>query len=123
MSKYTAPAKELLEYIGGSDNVSVVTHCVTRMRFVLNDPKKADVEKIEDIKLVKGTFTQSGQFQVIVGNEVSSFYNEFTKIAGVSDTSKDDAKIAAKQNMNVLQRMISHLADIFTPLIPAIVVG
>ncbi|MBS4210619.1 PTS system trehalose-specific EIIBC component [Bacillus sp. FJAT-50079] len=123
MSKYTAPAKELLEYIGGSENISVVTHCVTRMRFVLNDPQQADVEKIEGIKLVKGTFTQAGQFQVIVGNEVSTFYNEFIKIAGVSDTSKDEAKEAAKQNMSWLQRMIAHLADIFTPLIPALVVG
>ena len=118
MSKYKDPAKELLEHIGGSENISVVTHCVTRMRFVLKDPEKADVEQIEAIKLVKGTFTQAGQFQVIVGNEVSSFYNEFVKIAGVSDTSKDDAKEAAKQNMNLLQRMISHLADIFTPLNP-----
>ncbi|MEU2581299.1 PTS system trehalose-specific EIIBC component [Micrococcus luteus] len=73
--------------------------------------------------LVKGTFTQAGQFQVIIGNEVSSFYNDFISIAGVNDTSKDDAKQAAKQNMNFLQRMIAHLADIFTPLIPAIVVG
>lgn len=123
MSKYTDPAKELLEHIGGKENISAVTHCVTRMRFVLNDPKKADVEKIEALKLVKGTFTQAGQFQVIVGNEVSSFYNEFVKIAGVSDTSKDEAKEAAKQNMNFLQRLIAHLADIFTPLIPALVVG
>ncbi|MEK3889041.1 PTS system trehalose-specific EIIBC component [Bacillus sp. FSL K6-3431] len=123
MSKYTEQAKELLEHIGGSENISVVTHCVTRMRFVLKDSTKADVEKIEAIKLVKGTFTQAGQFQVIIGNEVSSFYNEFVKIAGVSDTSKDEAKEAAKQNMNFLQRMIAHLADIFTPLIPALVVG
>ena len=123
MSKYQEPAKELLEAIGGSENISVVTHCATRMRFVLKDPAIADVEQIERIKLVKGTFTQGGQFQVIIGNEVSSFYNEFIKMAGVSDTSKEDAKIAAKQNMNLLQRIISHLADIFTPLIPALVVG
>ncbi|UFT99620.1 PTS system trehalose-specific EIIBC component [Radiobacillus kanasensis] len=123
MSKFTDPAKQLLEHVGGSENISVVTHCATRMRFVLNDPKKADAEKIEDIDLVKGTFTNAGQFQVIIGNEVSSFYNEFTKMAGVSDTSKDEAKVAAKQNMNPLQRLISHLADIFTPLIPALVVG
>lgn len=123
MSKYTEPAKDLLEHIGGSDNVSVVTHCATRMRFVLKDSKQADVEKIEAIPLVKGTFTQAGQFQVIIGNEVPSFYNEFTKIAGVNETSKDDAKEAAKQNMSFLQRMIAHLADIFTPLIPALVVG
>lgn len=123
MSKYTEPAKELLEHVGGSDNISVVTHCATRMRFVLKDPKKADVKKVEEIGLVKGTFTQAGQFQVIIGNEVSTFYNEFTKVSGVGDTSKDEAKEAAKTNMNFLQRMISHLADIFTPLIPALVVG
>lgn len=123
MSKYTKPAKELLEKIGGSDNISVVTHCATRMRFVLNDPSIADKEGIEDIDIVKGTFTQAGQFQVIVGNEVASFYNEFTNIAGVGDTSKDDAKEAAKKNMNVMQRLVSHLADIFTPIIPALVVG
>ncbi|MFJ7977187.1 PTS system trehalose-specific EIIBC component [Peribacillus sp. JNUCC 23] len=123
MSKYKEPAKDLLKHIGGSDNISVVTHCATRMRFVLNDPEKADIDQIEEIKLVKGTFTQGGQFQVIIGNEVSTFYNEFIKMAGVSDTSKEEAKVAAKQNMNLLQRMISHLADIFTPLIPALVVG
>jgi trehalose PTS system EIIBC or EIIBCA component len=123
MSNYTQPANDLLKHVGGRDNISVVTHCATRMRFVLNDPQKADVEQIQAIKLVKGTFTQAGQFQVIIGNEVASFYNEFIKIAGVSDTSKDEAKEAAKKNMNFLQRMIAHLADIFTPLIPAIVVG
>lgn len=100
-----------------------MTHCVTRMRFVLNDPSKADIEKIENIKLVKGTFTQAGQFQVVIGNEVSSFYNEFTKIAGVEGTSKEEAKTAAKQNQNLLQRMMGHMAEIFTPLIPALVVG
>lgn len=123
MSKYSDPAKQLLEHIGGKENVAAVTHCATRMRFVLNDPNKADVKKIEEIKLVKGTFTQAGQFQVIIGNEVPSFYNEFVKMAGVDTTSKEAAKIAAKQNMSWLQRMIAHLADIFTPLIPALVVG
>ncbi|MGN8770486.1 PTS system trehalose-specific EIIBC component [Paenibacillus barengoltzii] len=123
MSNYTQPANDLLKHVGGRENISVVTHCATRMRFVLVDPKKADVEQIQAIKLVKGTFTQAGQFQVIIGNEVASFYNEFIKIAGVSDTSKEEAKEAAKKNMNFLQRMIAHLADIFTPLIPAIVVG
>lgn len=123
MSKYTEPAKELLNYIGGKDNIAAVTHCATRMRFVLIDPGKANIEKIESMKLVKGTFTQAGQFQVIIGNEVASFYNEFIKFAGVDGTSKEEAKVAAKQNMNWLQRMVAHLADIFTPLIPALVVG
>jgi PTS system trehalose-specific IIC component len=123
MTKFTDPAKELLEHVGGKENIAAVTHCVTRMRFVLNDPSKADVQKIETIKQVKGTFTQAGQFQVIIGNDVPTFYNEFVKIAGVDGTSKEEAKVAAKQNMNWLQQMIGHLADIFTPLIPALVVG
>ncbi|WP_066304970.1 PTS system trehalose-specific EIIBC component [Bacillus sp. FJAT-29814] len=123
MSKYTEPAKELLEHIGGKDNIAAVTHCATRMRFVLKDPGNADIKEIESIKLVKGTFTQAGQFQVIIGNEVASFYNEFTKHADVEGTTKDEAKVAAKQNMNWLQRVMGHLADIFTPLIPALVVG
>ncbi|MGX6443388.1 PTS system trehalose-specific EIIBC component [Neobacillus sp. K501] len=123
MTKFTESAKELLEHVGGKDNIAAVTHCVTRMRFVLNDPSKADVKKIEAIKPVKGTFTQAGQFQVIIGNDVPSFYQEFVKMAGVDETTKEEAKVAAKQNMNWLQRMVAHLADIFTPLIPALVVG
>ena len=123
MAKYTDSAKELLELIGGSENISVVTHCATRMRFVLNDQEKADAKAIEKLDVVKGTFTNAGQFQVIVGNEVATFYNEFTKVAGVGDTSKEEAKVAAKQNMNFLQRLISNLAEIFTPIIPALVVG
>lgn len=123
MSKFTEPAKELLQHVGGKENIAAVTHCVTRMRFVLNDPSKADIEKIESIKPVKGTFTQAGQFQVIIGNDVPSFYQDFVKIAGVDETTKEETKVAAKQNMNWLQRMVAHLADIFTPLIPALVVG
>ncbi|GAA0182304.1 PTS system trehalose-specific EIIBC component [Clostridium sediminicola] len=123
MSKFTNDVSQLLEYIGGKENIAAVSHCVTRMRFVLNDTKKADVEKIRALKHVKGVFTQAGQFQVIIGNEVPSFYNEFTKVAGIEGISKNAAKNTARQNMNILQRMISHLAEIFTPLIPAIVVG
>lgn len=124
MAKYTVSAEKLLELVGGSENISTVTHCATRMRFVLNDNKKANAKKIEELDVVKGTFTNAGQFQVIVGNDVATFYNEFTKIAGVDDTAtKDDAKKDAKKNLNFIQRMISHLAEIFTPIIPALVVG
>jgi PTS system trehalose-specific IIC component len=123
MSKFSNEAQQLLEYIGGKENIAAVSHCATRMRFVLNDNKKADVEKIKGIKIVKGTFTQSGQFQVIIGNEVSNFYNEFVKISGVDGVSKDEAKKVGRKNMNMLQRLISHLGEIFAPLIPAIVVG
>ncbi|EPY6466400.1 PTS transporter subunit EIIB [Clostridium sporogenes] len=83
MSKFSNDVQQLLEYIGGKENISAVTHCATRMRFVLQDTKKADIKNIEKIKSVKGVFTQAGQFQVIVGNEVSTFYNEFVKIAEI----------------------------------------
>lgn len=123
MAKFLDEARQLLEYVGGKDNIAAVTHCATRMRFVLNDNEKADVKKIEGIKVAKGTFTQAGQFQVIIGNEVSTFYNEFVEVAGVDGVSKDQAKVAAKNNMNLIQRLLANLAEIFAPLIPALIVG
>jgi len=123
MSKFSEDSKQLLEHIGGKENIVAVSHCATRMRFVLKDDKKADVKKIKNIKTVKGTFVQAGQFQVIIGNEVPDFYNEFVKISGVDGVSKDKAKVAAKGNMSFIQRMLANLAEIFTPLIPALVVG
>lgn len=123
MGRYAEDAKELLELIGGRQNIAAVSHCMTRMRFVLNDPSAADVKKIEAMKVVKGSFTQSGQFQVIIGNTVADFYNDFTAVAGVEGVSKDTVKQAAKQNQSVLQRMVTAIAEIFAPLIPAIIVG
>lgn len=120
MGKYTQDAQQLLRLIGGKENITAVSHCVTRMRFVLNDPSKADVEAIEAMKVVKGSFTQAGQFQVIIGNAVADFYNDFVKVAGVEGVSKDAVKQAAKKNQNVLQKVIAALAEIFAPLIPAI---
>jgi PTS system, trehalose-specific IIBC component len=123
MGKFENDAKELLEYVGGRENISAVTHCVTRMRFVLNDPDKADKEKIEKLKSVKGTFTQAGQFQVVIGNEVSTFYNDFIKVSGIDGVSKDEVKNAAKNNMTFMQKLMANIAEIFSPLIPAIIVG
>ena len=123
MGKYTQDAQQLLRLIGGKENIAAVSHCVTRMRFVLNDPSKADVEAIEAMKVVKGSFTQAGQFQVIIGNAVADFYNDFVKVAGVEGVSKDAVKQAAKKNQNILQKVIAALAEIFAPLIPAIITG
>ncbi len=123
MGKYAEDAKELLGLVGGKGNIVAVSHCMTRMRFVLNEPAKADVNKIEAMKAVKGSFTQSGQFQVIIGNTVADFYNDFVAVAGIEGVSKDAVKQAAKQNQNVLQRIVTALAEIFAPLIPAIITG
>lgn len=123
MGKYDQDSKELLNYIGGKENIQAVTHCITRMRFVLADPSKADIEAIEAMKVVKGSFTQSGQFQVIIGNNVADFYQDFVKVAGVEGVSKDAVKEAAKSNQTLIQRIVSVLAEIFAPLIPAIITG
>lgn len=123
MGKFEQEAKDLLTAIGGKENVTAVTHCATRMRFVLGDDKKADVKTIEAIPAVKGTFTNAGQFQVIIGNDVPIFYNDFTAVSGIEGVSKEAAKSAAKSNQNPVQRVMTTLAEIFTPLIPALIVG
>lgn len=123
MGKFEQEAKDLLVAIGGKENVTAVTHCATRMRFVLGDDKKADVKTIEAIPAVKGTFTNAGQFQVIIGNDVPIFYNDFTAVSGIEGVSKEAAKSAAKSNQNPIQRVMTTLAEIFTPLIPALIVG
>ena len=123
MGKFEQEAKDLLTAIGGKENVTAVTHCATRMRFVLGDDKKADVKTIEAIPAVKGTFTNAGQFQVIIGNDVPIFYNDFTAVSGIEGVSKEAAKSAAKRNQNPVQRVMTTLAEIFTPLIPALIVG
>lgn len=123
MGRYAEEAKELLTLVGDRENIAAVSHCMTRMRFVLNDPEKADTKGIEAMKAVKGSFTQSGQFQVIIGNTVADFYQDFVSVSGMEGVSKDAVKQAAKKNQNILQRMITALAEIFAPLIPAIITG
>lgn len=123
MGKFEKDAKALIELVGGKENIAAVTHCATRMRFVLNDPKKAKESAIEELDAVRGIFTNAGQFQVIIGNEVPSFYQEFVQLADIEGGSKENVKAIAKQNQNLLQRAVTVLAEIFTPLLPAIIVG
>lgn len=123
MGKYEGDARQLLNLIGGKDNIKAVTHCVTRMRFVLLDPKQAQTSEIETIPTVKGTFTQAGQYQVIIGNDVAEFYKDFTAISGIEGVSKDEVKAAAKTNQNIAQKIMGTLGEIFAPLIPALVCG
>ena len=123
MAKFTKDATELLKLVGGKENIQAVTHCVTRMRFVLRDPSKADIPSIEDLPSVKGTFTQSGQFQVIIGNEIQEFYNDFVKISGIEGVSKEEVKQTAKSQQNTIQKIMSNMGEIFAPIIPALIVG
>lgn len=123
MSNFKKDAEKLLQLVGGKDNISAVTHCMTRMRFVLVNPDLAEIKEIEKLDSCKGTFTQAGQFQVVVGNKVGDFYQEFTTASGISGVSKDAVKEAAKNNQKPIQKLMSNLAEIFSPLIPAIICG
>ncbi|MFH0275824.1 PTS trehalose transporter subunit IIBC [Vibrio alginolyticus] len=115
--------ERLIELVGGPDNIASVSHCLTRLRFVLNDTDKADTKQLETLPMVKGCFTNAGQFQVVIGTEVDEVYKVLIGLTGKSEASKDEAKNAARQNMNIVERGISHLAEIFVPLLPAIITG
>ncbi|WP_108649579.1 PTS trehalose transporter subunit IIBC [Dongshaea marina] len=115
--------EQLLKLIGGADNIVSVSHCITRMRFVLRDTELADIQGIEELPSVKGCFTNAGQFQVVIGPQVDQFHKLFTEVARIGEVNKEELKKVARQNMSVLERTISHFAEIFIPLIPAIVAG
>ncbi|EGR0934388.1 PTS trehalose transporter subunit IIBC [Vibrio parahaemolyticus] len=124
MSKIARKDMErLIELVGGPDNIASVSHCLTRLRFVLNDTDKADTKQLEALRMVKGCFTNAGQFQVVIGTEVDEVYKVLIELSGKSEASKDESKNAARQNMNIVERGISHLAEIFVPLLPAIITG
>lgn len=124
MSKIARKEVErLIELVGGPDNIASVSHCLTRLRFVLNDTDKADTKQLEALPMVKGCFTNAGQFQVVIGTEVDEVYKVLIELSGKSEASKDESKNAARQNMNIVERGISHLAEIFVPLLPAIITG
>ena len=123
MGKFENDAREMLRLVGGKENIAAFTHCVTRMRFSLVDPSIADVEAIEALPAAKGSFTQAGQFQVIIGNEVGDFYDDFVAVSGMGGVSKEEAKKAARANQNILQQAMGSISEVFAPLIPAIITG
>ncbi|MGD6871805.1 PTS system trehalose-specific EIIBC component [Sutcliffiella horikoshii] len=114
--------EEIVQALGGKENVSAATHCVTRLRLALHNESKVDQKALESIDVVKGSFSTNGQFQVVIGQgTVNKVYKEFVDITGVGEASKDEVKKAAESNLNPLQRAIKTLADIFIPILPAIV--
>lgn len=123
MAKYTEDAKKILELVGGRDNIKAVTHCITRLRFVLVDPSIANDKELAKSASVKGTFTQAGQYQVVIGNDVADFYKEFVAVSGIEGVSKEQVKSEAKDNQSKLQKLMTNIAEIFAPLIPALICG
>lgn len=119
-------AQQILEGIGGRENLVSAAHCATRLRLVVAAADKADKKVLEDIDGVKGVFVASGQLQIIIGTgTVNKVYEEFVKLTGIETASKDDVKAAAaaQDKPNWFKRLIKTLGDIFVPIIPAIVAG
>lgn len=117
-------AQELLDAIGGQENVSAAAHCATRLRLVLNDESIVDQAELDNMDAVKGTFSTGGQYQIILGaGTVNEVYKHFAELSGQSDMSTSDIKEAAAKKLNPIQRFVKMLSDIFIPIIPAIVAG
>ncbi|KJR70704.1 PTS system trehalose-specific EIIBC component [Bacillus velezensis] len=122
MGEFNRAARQIAEAVGGIENIEAATHCVTRLRFALIDETKVNQKMLDAIDIVKGSFAVNGQFQVVIGQgTVNKVYAELVKETGMGEASKDDVKKAAAQNMNPLQRAVKTLADIFIPILPAIV--
>ena len=121
-AEHEQAAREILAAIGGADNVVSAAHCATRLRLVIADDSKVNMDAVEDCTLAKGNFQASGQLQVIYGTgTVNKVFDEFCKQGNISVGSTDDAKQAAAAKGNPIQRATKALGDVFVPIIPAIV--
>ena len=119
---YRKTAQDILDHVGGSKNIASAAHCATRLRLVIADNKKVSKEELENVDGVKGVFEASGQLQIILGTgTVNKVFAEFIDIAGITASSKAEAKEAAAEKQNWFMRAIKLLGDIFVPIIPAIV--
>lgn len=124
MNEYTQAAGDILAALGGRDNVRAATHCATRLRLVLNDESRVDQAALDALPLTKGTFSNAGQYQIVLGTgTVNRVYDEFVRLAGVQEVSKEEAGALGAEAGNPVQRLVKLLSDIFVPIIPAIVAG
>ena len=118
---YAKLARDIMELVR-EENIISAAHCATRLRLVLKDESKADVDEILKVDLVKGQFANAGQFQIIIGSgTVNEVYKRFIETGGIAEATKSEVKQAAAQKMNPLQRLVKTLSDVFVPLIPALV--
>ena len=116
-------AEEILAAVGGSENIVSVTHCMTRLRFVLKDQSIPNKKKLESIKGVMGTNIAGGQYQVIIGNSVGNVYKELIEISGVIDTTADFKADQVKEKVNPVVTALDFIAGCMTPLFTAIIAG
>lgn len=118
---YAKIAKEVIQAVGGSENIRSAAHCATRLRLIVADRSLADDEKVGEIDAVKGTFFTAGQYQIIFGTgHVNRVYEQITKL-GIAETTASEAKEAKMDGKNQLQKAIRTFGDVFVPVIPALV--
>lgn len=117
---YSVTAKELIKKLGGEKNVDSLTHCMTRLRFVLKDESGIDDKAVENIPGVMGIMKKGGQYQVIIGNNVAKCYSEINKLYGFSDTASSNGK---KVKRNPVTVALDFISGCMTPMIPAIIAG
>ena len=117
-------AGEVVEAVGGASNISAAAHCATRLRLVIVDESKINQQALDDNEDLKGTFAAGGMFQIIVGpGDVDQVYANMVANHGVREVSKDEAKEEAEAGGNVFSRFIKMIADIFVPVLPALIAG
>lgn len=117
-------AGEVVEAVGGASNISAAAHCATRLRLVIADESKINQQALDDNEDLKGTFAAGGMFQIIVGpGDVDQVYDHMVADHGVREVSKDEAKEEAEKGGNIFSRFIKMIADIFVPILPALVAG
>lgn len=114
-------ARQVVEAIGGRENIASFAHCATRLRIMVHDQKKIDQKKVEQIDKVKGAFFNSGQYQVIFGTGTVNQIFEAVESLGMESTSKEELKSQAKKSGNPFQRAIRTFGDVFVPIIPVLV--
>lgn len=119
---YRKCAQEIVDHIGGRDNVAQAAHCATRLRLVIKDNSKVDKEYLDNVEGVKGMFESNGQLQLIIGTgTVNKVYDEFLNITGMTAATKDDVKAAAAAKQPLWKRLLKPIGDVFVPILPAIV--
>ena len=117
-------AGEVVEAVGGASNISAAAHCATRLRLVIADESKINQQALDDNEDLKGTFAAGGMFQIIVGpGDVDQVYDHMVADHGVREVSKDEAKEEAEAGGNIFSRFIKMIADIFVPVLPALIAG
>jgi len=117
-------ARDVLAYVGGAENINAAAHCATRLRLVLDDMERVDRAAFDRDPVIKGTFIAGGMFQIIVGpGDVDRVFDAMVTTGGVKEVSKEKVKQEAARSGNPLSRFIKTIADVFVPILPALIAG